>query len=89
MKRRTTEITIELESLLQMRWSVTRSLGQCTQCQKGVTLLSLHQDGKIDNSRLSAIFMLLEGMVHIIESEDGTLRICLESLLRYFRKAQM
>ena len=83
MKRKTTEITIELESFLQMRWSVTRSMGQCTQCQKVVPLLSPHKDGKIDNLHLSAIFLLLEGVVHIIESDDGTPRICLQSLLRY------
>ena len=88
MKRRTTEITIELESLIQTRWSVTKSMGQCTQCQKVVTLVSAHEDGKIDNAHLSAIFPLLEGVVHIIESEDGTPRICLQSLLQYLGKAQ-
>jgi hypothetical protein len=89
VKRRTTEITIELESLLQMRWWVTRSVGHCIQCQKVVTLLSPHEDGKIDNSHLSAIFLLLEGVVHIIESENGTPRICLQSLLQYLGKTQI
>lgn len=69
-----------------MRWSVTRSLGQCTQCQKVVTLLSPHKDGKIDSQHLSAIFLLLEGVAHIIESEDGTPHICLQSLLRCLGK---
>ena len=86
VKRRTTEITIEIESLLQMTLSVTRRMGRCRQCQKVVTVLSPHENGKRDNHRVSAILLLLEGVVHIIESADGTPCICLRSLLRYLDK---
>jgi len=88
VKRRTTEITIELESLLQITCLVTRSVGQCPQCQKIVTLVSLQEVGKIANPHISTILPLLEGVVHIIEIEDGTPRICLQSLLRYLDRAQ-
>jgi hypothetical protein len=44
VKRRTTEITIELESHLEMKWSVTSSMSHCGQCQKVVTVVSPHED---------------------------------------------
>ena len=83
MKRRTTEITIELESLVELRWSVTRNTGRCAQCQKVVTLVSPQEGGNIDEQHLNALLLLLDGLVHIVASEDGTPRICFQSLLRY------
>lgn len=86
MKRRTTEITIEIESLLQMRWLVSANMGQCMKCQRFVTLVTLQEAEKIANQWLIAISLLLEGRIHMIESNDGTASICLDSLLAYLEE---
>jgi len=83
---RTTEIIIEVESLLQMRWLLSSTMGQCRECRKLVTLVSLQQAGKFANQFLSAISLLLEGRIHLIESANGTAWICLESLLAYLKQ---
>jgi hypothetical protein len=87
VKRRTTEITIEIESVLELKLLVSRCMGQCNKCHKIVTLVTLQEAGKFANQFLNEISRLLEQeRIHIIERTDGSPYVCLESLLGYIRQ---
>jgi hypothetical protein len=84
MKKRTARITVETERLLVIHRSKTSFDGWCGQCQAEVSLLGLEGAAALAGASQRAIFRWAEaGEIHFIETEDGKVMFCLNSISRH------
>jgi hypothetical protein len=78
-----TEITLRSRQTLVIRSSPGGAAVRCTQCAAGAQMIS--PDAATAAVRMStrAVYRLVEeGKLHYVETENGTLYICLNSLIR-------
>jgi hypothetical protein len=81
MKKRTARITVETERLLVISRSQTSCDGWCGQCEAPVKLIGLEEAAVIAGASQRAIFRWTEaGEIHFIETEDGKVMFCLNSI---------
>jgi hypothetical protein len=80
MKRTRTEITIETDRLFYIR-SPRKALGWCAVCAAEVQMVTVDEAAVWRGVDSRAIFRWVEAeRVHSSETENGLLRICLNSL---------
>jgi hypothetical protein len=83
MKKRTARITVETERLLVISRSKTSFEGWCNQCEARVKLMGLEEAAAIAGASQRAIFRWAEaGEIHFLETEDGKIMFCLNSISR-------
>lgn len=83
-----TRITIETDSLLILRGRNSR-LARCPQCEAEREMIALENLGVISNLDRAALEEWLNsGKLHRVESADGTVLICLDSLLAHVLKTK-
>jgi hypothetical protein len=83
-----TKITIETESLLVLRGrNMTRAW--CVTCAAEGEVIALEEVGMISNLERSALEQWLNsGNLHLSQTADGSMRICLNSLLACVQKTK-
>jgi len=81
MKRRT-EITIETNGVLVMRVRTEALTAWCPRCRAHVTMVTPDQAAIMSNTGSQAIYRLVENeRPHYTETNQGTMLICVNSLL--------
>jgi hypothetical protein len=81
--KRTTRITIESGRVSIARWSGVLPRGWCQSCGAEVEMLSLEQASGLTQILPQRIMVSSEAKnLHTIEALDGSVQICLPSLLK-------
>ena len=74
MKRRRIEITVETEQVIILRERGERITGWCPVCAESVQMLAAAEADAL-------VGLAADTQLHFTEMPDGTLRLCLNSLL--------
>lgn len=83
IRTKRTAILIEEERSLKITLRSSRSLAWCKECGTQVMIITPEQAAEIVRVTPRAIYDLIEReAVHLPESDDGWLAICLKSLLK-------
>ena len=83
IKRRRTEIKVEVEQTLILRQRSYPTLNWCAGCGAQVRMLRPEDAALISGHRPRTIYRLVEaGQVHFDETAEGTLLVCVNSIQR-------
>jgi hypothetical protein len=83
-RRKTIVLTIEQCQRTTVRRELRLVTGWCEECSSEALLLSPDEAAAVMQTTTRLIFRQVEaGAVHFTESDDGTLRVCLNSLTRH------
>ena len=81
MKRKKTEIVVELNEVFVIRRRQTMSLAWCAECGDQVQMLTPEEAAANDGISSRAIYRWIEaGEIHFTETADGRVLVCLNSL---------
>jgi RNase P subunit RPR2 len=80
-KKKTTIVTIESRERMTIRRDTRRVVVGCEQCGPDVLMVTPNEAAARSHTETRAIFRGIEGgTVHFVESEDGGLLVCLNSV---------
>lgn len=80
--RRRTEITIETEEVIVIRQQKRLLRACCSECAQQVIMLTVDQAAAVANKSSRLIYRMAEaGSIHFLETREGFLLICLQSLI--------
>lgn len=80
MKKRTL-ITVETDRIILVRQSKRSPLAWCDDCRRHVSLVTVDEAARISRTSSRTIFQRVEARkLHFVETPDGILLICLDSL---------
>jgi hypothetical protein len=83
-RRKTTEIVVEREQILVIRKLDHREPQGCLQCGGDAQMVRVDEAVSIVRLTARAIFKRVESQqTHFLETPDGQLLVCLNSLLQY------
>lgn len=82
-RRKKTEIIVERDQVLVIRKLDYRALQSCAECGEQARMVSVDDAASIAGLSARAVYRHVEtGQVHFSETTDGSLLICLNSLLK-------
>lgn len=80
-RKRRTEITVETERVVVIRQSRSVAPAWCAACGQHVTMLSVQEAAAVAGVTRCTIYRWVEAQtVHFVETPDGVLLICAQSL---------
>lgn len=81
--KRTTRIEIQTERVLVIEKRNSTTQSWCEGCGRQVKLVTLEMIAIVTGLSVRSVFRMLEaGEIHFLETPNGSLFICLDSLLR-------
>jgi hypothetical protein len=81
-RKKKTEIIVEREQVLVISRLDDRQPRWCAQCSGQAQMLSIDEAAVLAHLRARAIYRRVEAsQVHFVETEDGLLLVCINSLL--------
>jgi len=84
-KKKTTIVTIEARERMTIRRGGRQVIAWCDQCGADVPLVTPNEAAEMDGTDARAIFRGVEsGEVHFIETGEGALLICANSLAGHY-----
>ncbi len=83
-RKRRTEITIEMDQVLVVRWRWPQAQGWCPHCPRPVQMITVREAASLArvSSRQIYYWVAIEAL-HFNETADGRLWLCLDSLVAH------
>jgi hypothetical protein len=81
-RKKKTEIIVEREQVLVIRRLDDRQPRWCAECAEQAQMLSVDEGAALAQVSARAVYRWVEsGQLHFVETEDGSLLVCINSLL--------
>lgn len=86
--RKRTEITLKTRQILVVRSPSSKPTFWCSECVEPSQMITPNEAAVLSDTGTRAIYRLIEdGGLHFVETRDGALLICLNSLMAQWAQA--
>ncbi len=82
--KRRTDITMEIDEIVVINTSHASAMARCERCAKRVRMITADEAAAIARVSTRTIYRLVESnLLHFIETPQGSVRICLDSIAEH------